>query len=244
MTLSPNPLPILTISEPPSPASRLGRTSCLLALANLMMLALALAMLGGLWMWEESDSSSFVVVGLAIVLSNVVVFVGGLLMSLITVAGLAVAVAGLLCSSQSPGRPGKWRCLAGILLHVGMVILSLFVLVLLVRHYPLLRWTVSVHASESAQLRERARLADDAVPVTWTKALEQAQEAGKAVPTPAMLWAEVDAALGVNGEPAFDRERETAALVSWLDGRRSRWPATERRHFAAAVRDALGRLGR
>jgi hypothetical protein len=101
-------------------------------------------MLTGLWAWASSDPASVGKGVLAFVLTNVVVIGGGLLATVLTLAGLIVALSGLLGREESPARPGRSRCAAGMLFHVGVVVLGLVVLVLLIRYYPYLRWEFKV----------------------------------------------------------------------------------------------------
>src|SRR6516165_11608886 len=85
MTERPNEMAIR--ASPASVAGRMGRASRFLALANLVLLSVALLMLACLWAWGSSNPHDPNIIGrgvLIFVFSNALVIGGGLLVAALT----------------------------------------------------------------------------------------------------------------------------------------------------------------
>ena len=145
MTERPNEMAIR--ASPASVAGRMGRASRFLALANLVLLSVALLMLACLWAWGSSNPHDPNIIGrgvLIFVFSNALVIGGGLLVAALTLVGLCLAFVGLLATEEPPSREGRRRCGISLLFHAGVAVFGLLVLVLLALYYPYLGWKFQV----------------------------------------------------------------------------------------------------
>jgi hypothetical protein len=130
-----------------SAAYRLGRASRLLAYGNLGLLGGALLLLACLWALGVSNPHDPDIIGRGVLIflfSNALVIGACLLVAALTLAGLIVALVGLFRIEDPPCREGRSQCVASLLFHAGVVVVSLLVLILIVHYYPYLGWKFRV----------------------------------------------------------------------------------------------------